>query len=234
MRFLSATWSNLILMNYAVPAEALTPYLPPGCVPDLGWGGQAHVSLVAFDFLDTKVLGVPWPGFRNFPEINLRAYVKHEPTGTRGVVFVSELVPQRFVAAMARWTYNEPYRAVPIRSAVTQRDGRIDVDHHARFDGREHHIGVTAAATATTPPEDGFERFFSNHRWGFNRSHWGRLIRYEVVHPLWRCHAVESCRVDWDFEAAYGPRWGFLRERQPASMLLAEGSHVEVRLWTKP
>lgn len=53
--FLTACWKHLILVNYAVEAERLLPHLPPGLTLDL-LDGQAHMSLVAFDFLDTR-----WP-----------------------------------------------------------------------------------------------------------------------------------------------------------------------------
>lgn len=231
VRFLTARWSNLALLNYPVPAEAFAPYLPPGCEADLGWDGRAWASLVAFDFLETRVLGVPWPGFRNFPEINLRLYVRHVETGDRGVVFVKELVPQRFVAAMARLTYNEPYEAVPMRSSVTRAGGEIRVWHGATFAGRENTIAVTAADGATETPTDGVEHFFKEHRWGFNRSRGGRLVRYEVSHPRWRCYPVRSHATDWDFGAIYGERWAFLRGRTPESVVLAEGSAVEVFVW---
>ena len=34
--FLTAVWSDLILLSYAVPDEVLTPYLPPGLELALG------------------------------------------------------------------------------------------------------------------------------------------------------------------------------------------------------
>jgi len=58
------------------------------------------VSLVAFDVRDTRVRGVAWPGLRDFPEVNLRFYVREGDR--RGVVFIRELVPSRAVALVAR------------------------------------------------------------------------------------------------------------------------------------
>ena len=52
--FLTARWSNLFLATYAVPDDVLTPRLPPGFVLDRR-DGVAFVSLVAFDFCDTRV-----------------------------------------------------------------------------------------------------------------------------------------------------------------------------------
>jgi hypothetical protein len=64
---LTAPWNNVFLATYAVPPPLLEPRLPPGLTLD-GRDGHAFVSLVAFEFLDTRVLGVPWPGHRNFTE----------------------------------------------------------------------------------------------------------------------------------------------------------------------
>src|SRR3954471_19004784 len=115
LSFLTARWSNLCLLTYAVPPALLEPRLPRGLSLDLR-DGQAFVSLVAFDFLDTRVLGVPWPGYRNFPEINLRFYVRHREE--RGVVFVREFVPRRLVAFLARAIYGEPYVAARMTSQI--------------------------------------------------------------------------------------------------------------------
>ena len=74
--FLTARWQNLILANYAVPEALLSPLLPPGCALEKH-DGQCWASLVGFQFLETRVLGIGWPGFRHFPEWNLRFYVTH-------------------------------------------------------------------------------------------------------------------------------------------------------------
>ncbi|SRR5581483_3981257 len=71
MEFLRARWQDLLLVTYAVPDDWLRPYLPAGLALDR-WEGSACVSLVAFDFRDTRVLRVAWPGCVSFPEVNLR------------------------------------------------------------------------------------------------------------------------------------------------------------------
>ena len=79
--FLTATWSNLFLASYAVPPTLLEPRLPPGTELDTR-DGHAFVSLVAFEFLDTRVRGIAWPGYRNFAELNLRFYVRTAGSAT--------------------------------------------------------------------------------------------------------------------------------------------------------
>ena len=120
--FLIARWERVALLSYVVPPEVLTPHLPPGLTLDTR-DGHAFASLVAFDFLDTRVLGVPWPGFRDFPEVNVRFYVRHG--AERGVVFVRELVPQRLVAWVARTVYNEPYVATPMQNIRDETPERL-------------------------------------------------------------------------------------------------------------
>src|SRR5436305_1957460 len=83
----TAKWHNLFNATYEVPASLLEKRLPPGVELERR-GDLSFVSLVAFEFLDTRVFGIGWPGYRNFAELNLRFYVRH---GTeRGVVFIRE------------------------------------------------------------------------------------------------------------------------------------------------
>ena len=137
--FLTARWHNLILANYAVPEELLRPLLPPGVELDRRHG-PCFASLVGFQFLETRVLGISWPGFRHFPEWNLRFYVRHGER--RGVCFVREFVPQWFVATVARVLYNEPYRSARMTMTVKEQP--------------EHQTAVerNAAAPKTRDDED--------------------------------------------------------------------------------
>jgi uncharacterized protein len=112
--FLTARWSNLAIITWEVPPALLEPHLPAGLELDRR-GGAAFASLVAFDFLGTRVWGVAWPGLSDFPEINLRFYVRLGER--RGVVFIREFVPSPLVAWVARAIYNEPYLAAPIEGA---------------------------------------------------------------------------------------------------------------------
>jgi uncharacterized protein len=117
--FLTACWSELVLLNFAVPTDVIARLVPPGTEPDLH-EGQSYVSIVGFRFHTTRVLGLAFPGHTSFPEINLRYYVRRN-TGNevrRGVVFVREIVPRRAVALTANWLYNENYIARTMRSTL--------------------------------------------------------------------------------------------------------------------
>ena len=60
MRFLTARWEHLVLLNYVCPAALLEPLVPAGTTLDR-WDGDVLVSLVGFLFSDTRLLGVPVP-----------------------------------------------------------------------------------------------------------------------------------------------------------------------------
>ena len=125
--FLTAEWRRLVMVNFPIEPSQLQKHAPPGTEID-SWQGTTFVSLVAFQFLNTKVLGIPIPLHRNFEEINLRFYVRHRgPEGwRRGVVFVREVVPRWAIAAVARWLYNEKYVACPTRSTINDPSGEAE------------------------------------------------------------------------------------------------------------
>jgi uncharacterized protein len=223
--FLTAHWSNLFLASYAVPPALLERRLPPGLSLDLR-DGQAFVSLVAFEFLNTRVLGVPWPGYVNFAELNLRFYVRQR--GERGVVFIREFVPQRIVASLARWTYNEPYLAAPLTATRLDTSDSLAMEYRLRWAGKEHVIGVSGLKPAFVPAETSVEHFFKEHQWGFGITRRGRTIRYRVVHPVWEVYPVRAYKLELDWAVVYGPEWGFLAEAIPCSTVLAAGSAVQV------
>ncbi len=223
--FLTAEWRHLCLITYAVRPIRLQPYLPPGLTLDTV-DGDAFVSLVAFDFLNTRVFGIPWPGYRDFPEVNLRFYVRQGDR--RGVVFVREFVPKRLIAWIARGLYNEPYTYAPMQSAVRLHDGRIEVEHQLTVGGATQRLLVRAQNTESIPDESTRAHFFKEHSWGYGRSRTGGLVRYEVRHPVWATYPIERYDVDWDFGAAYGPSWADLGRTKPHSVVLAKGSEVRV------
>jgi uncharacterized protein YqjF (DUF2071 family) len=223
--FLTARWCNLILANYAVPDEVLLPHLPPGVELDRR-NGSGYASLVGFQFLDTKVLGVGWPTFRNFPEWNLRIYVRRGDQ--RGVCFVREFVPQRFVAWVARVIYNEPYHAARLAMAIDDRPDSLTATYTVEYGGKVHSLRATGVKPTVRPEPESVEHFFKEHSWGFGRTRRGELLRYEVNHPEWDVYPVTAFRADVDWGGLYGPAWAAMTGRDPDSIVLAAGSAVSV------
>jgi len=113
--FLTAEWKQLLMLNYSVDPAMLRPLLPAGTELD-SFEGRTHVSLVGFQFNDTRVAGFAIPFHRSFEEVNLRFYVRRSEK--RGVVFIRELVPKIAIAATARLFYGEKYSCVPMAHRI--------------------------------------------------------------------------------------------------------------------
>ena len=221
--FLTAAWRDLLLLNWRVNPALLEPHLPPGT--ELNLFDDAHwVSLVGFRFLDLSVKGVPVLGHRDFPEINLRFYVRREVDGEfrRGVVFLRELTPRRMVEWVARAVYNEPYQTLPMRSTVSEKETRYELQQVDQWQG------MMASATGDWRVPNPAEEFFIEHYWGYNRQTDGGAMEYEVTHPKWRTRPVELARFDMDVERLYGSEWAKVLGATPDSVVLADGSEVAV------
>ncbi len=223
------------MLNYEVEPAVLSRWVPRGTRLDL-WQDRALASMVGFRFLRTRVLGVPVPFHQNFDEVNLRFYVRYRTPGgeeRRGTVFVSEIVPRRAIAWVARTLYNESYRALPMRHAVTlpvePGSAGGSAAYEWRFGGRWHRLAARVAGEPALPPEGSEERFITEHYWGYSSQADGSTVEYQVEHPPWRVWRAEGASFDCDVAALYGPEFAEPLSRPPTSAFVAEGSPVVVR-----
>lgn len=227
--FLTAEWRKLIMANYAVPEEWLKPYLPTGTELDR-YEGHCYVSLVGFLFQNTRLKSVPIPFHRTFEEVNLRFYVQHmTPEGERrrGVVFISEFVPRLALTLVANTLYGENYVTLPT-SHYWKEDSENRTVAYRWGHNYENLLSVTAALNPQPIVTASAEEFFTEHYWGYTkRGNWAS--EYEVLHPRWEIYPVSQQFIKVDFGRPYGRRFASLSDRAPESILLAEGSPVEVR-----
>jgi uncharacterized protein len=232
--FIAAAWRFLCIANFAVDRARIERLVPRGTEIDL-FQGRVLASIVGFRFLDTRVLGVPIPGHRDFDEVNLRIYVRRRmPDGPwrRGVTFIREFVPRRAIALVARLCYHEPYRALPMRHHLDfGRDHDGDptaVSYGWRVGGRWHTLGATMSGPPAPPSPGSEPEFTIEHYWGYTSRPDGTTMEYEVRHAPWRVWRALSPTLDIDAGLAYGPGWADLLAAPPTAVLVAEGSQVEV------
>jgi len=219
------------MISYAVPDEVLAPYLG-GLVIDR-WEGQAYVSVVGFHFGRTRVLGLNpgliAPSLANFPQWNLRGYVKsgpNGPTSQRGIVFIKEFVPHPLTATIVHRLYNENYHAAPLTQAIQVTPDVRSIRYSLTWAGRPHVISVSSRGE-TRLPEPGSEDYFLTDRtWGWAANHAGTGFR--VSHEPWRTYKVASYLITVDFARLYGPQWAFLNDRTPDHVTWCDGSSAEV------
>ncbi len=231
--FLTARWESLVLLNYPCPRRLLEPLVPRG--PELEHlHGESQVSQVGFQFVDTRVRGVAVPGHRTFEEVNLRFYVRRTtPSGElrRAVVFIRELVPRAAIATVARWTYNEPYLAVPMshETALDPASGG-HVAYSWRHDGAEYRLGASAAGPAR-PLQPGSEaEFITEHYWGYTRQRDSATLEYRVEHPRWDVWTATDAAFAGPAASLYGDDFGPVLSAAPRSAFIAVGSEVAVHV----
>ena len=230
--FLTAAWRHLVMLHWEVDPALLHPLLPGGTELDL-WRGRAPIGLVGFRFLETRVLGITVPFHVNFDEINLRFYVRRQVGNEirSGVVFIREVVARRAIAAVARLMYNEPYTALPTRHQVDLRAAEAGGTGLARYEWKQKRWYTLEASVrgAPAPIEEGSQpEFFTHRMWGYTRQRDGGTTEYRVMHPRWRIWTPVTFGLDCDTEEMYGPRLGSVLRAVPSSVLVADGSPVQV------
>lgn len=227
--FLKARWEQLIMANYAVPAEALLPYLPTGVELDL-YDGKALVSLVGFMFNKNKIFNLPIPLLGSFEEINLRFYVKRTVGNEvrRGVVFINETVPYKPVAWLANWLYKEHYDAVPTRHNWNFEKEKKTIQYDWKKN-KVWHSMIVEASIASRPMEVGTEEhFIFEHYYGYTRVNQSETIEYKINHPSWMVNDILDYKINCEFDKMYGETFSFLNAMKPNSVFLAEGSSISV------
>lgn len=230
--FLTAEWRFLVMLNYEVEPGHLRPWLPSGTELD-ALDGRTLVSMVGFHFRDTRVWGLALPFHRTFEEVNLRFYVRRRgPDGwRRGVVFIKEIVPRPVIAGVARWRYNEPYVAMPMRHTILQASTppRWSVQYEWRSANRWQRLWATTDGEARPVSDGSEEAFITEHYWGYTRQRDGSTIEYQVEHPRWMVWSVAEAGLEADITSLYGEGFRAALGGQPSSAFVANGSPIAVR-----
>ncbi len=231
-RFLTAEWRYLGMLNYETDPAVVAPLVPPGCELD-AFEGCVFISVVGFQFLRTRVLGIPFPFHLNFEEVNLRFYVRRRAEGEwrRGVVFVKELVPRRAIAWVARTVYHENYVALPMRHSVPPPpwSGSGSVRYEWRLGSSWQGLRLAIAGDPVVPSEDAEESFITEHYWGYASQPDGTTVEYRVDHPRWSVWRATTAALDCDVAALYGDRFRESLSAPPTTAFVADGSAVVVR-----
>jgi len=219
------------MLNYVAPEELLAPLVPAGVDLDR-WRGTLYVSVVGFLFRDTRMLGVPIPAHRTFPEVNLRFYVRRDVAGEtrRGVVFIRELVPRRAIALVAKLLYNEPYRARPMRYLLPPdgERGPFAREYAWRASTEWTRLSASTVGPSRVLEAGSEEEFITEHFWGYTRQRDGGTVEYRVSHPRWNVWTAADARLDGDLAGVYGDAFARVLAGAPRSAFVAGGSSVVV------
>jgi uncharacterized protein YqjF (DUF2071 family) len=185
------------------------------------------VSLVGFMFLKTKLRGITIPFHSNFPEVNLRFYVRYKINNAwkRGVVFINEFVPKHAITFVANKLFNERYVTYKMKYKW-EIDERLTIGYYWQKNSEWNKLEVTANSKFTELKVGSKEEFITEHYWGYSSIDENKTGEYEVAHPRWEIYPIENYNIDCNFKKLYGADFEFLNHKQPASVFLAEGSPV--------
>jgi len=218
------------MLNFVVDPKIVAPLVPSGTEIDFE-NGQTFLSVVAFLFLDTRLLGLPVPLHRDFEEVNLRFYVRRKSADTwrRGVVFVRELVPRRAIAAVARTFYGENYVALPMKHQIDHVGGRLSVEYSWRRGGKWESLNMSASGEPQSIAAGSHAEFITEHYWGYTARR-NRCSEYRVEHPRWKSWAADQFGFHADVATLYGAEFAESLSQPPRSAFIAEGSPIQVLL----
>lgn len=100
-------WDNITFLHWRYDVAEVQRLLPPGLEVE-PFDGSAWVGLVPFE-MQVRPPGVrPIPWVSNFPETNVRTYVR-APDGSTGVWFLSLDAARLGAVVVARTSYRLPY-----------------------------------------------------------------------------------------------------------------------------
>lgn len=228
---LSGDLRYVVMLNFEIEPEALSPRVPPCTELDL-WRGKTFMSIVGFLFLRPRIFGLPIFLQRRFVKVDLRFYVRRETAeGTRrGVTFIKQIVPKRAIASVGRRLHGETFVALPMAHKVDVSElsqaarGSIEYKwyHHGRWNG----MHVQIKDSAGFPPPDSEEEFTIERYWGYSALPNGSCLEYRIERPRWHLWQSSAAAFTCDDATIYGENLGACLIRSPSSAFVAEGSSV--------
>jgi uncharacterized protein YqjF (DUF2071 family) len=194
-------WHDLAFLHWAVPPQAVAPFLPSGTVPDT-LDGVTYVGLIGFRMVGLGPLGGPGlPYLGSFCETNVRLY-SVDGRGRRAVVFRSLDAERLLPVLTARVLLRLPYMWSRMR---LESDGVV-----RRYSSRRRWPGPRTATNSMTvrvgPAIESptpLERFVTA-RWGLHTRAWGRTLHLPNQHPRWPLHRAELLDLDDSLVTATG------------------------------
>ena len=178
---LDQEWRFLTFMHWRVDIEKLRPHVPEGLEIDT-FEGDAYIGLVPFIMKHVRPSWfVSTPGISNFPEFNIRTYVKKD--GIAGVFFLTLEAKSLVTCNFAPRTYGLPYRYA--KGSVKKSDNRLDWSS-SRDKGQFKLTGTTEFIGEQIQAQPGSLEEFLFERYSLYTSHKGSLRRGYTHHNKWK------------------------------------------------
>ena len=227
---MSQRWNDLLFAHWPMRASEIDELLPEQLVADT-YHGSAWLGVVPFWMDRIRVRGLPpIPGVRQFPELNLRTYVRDRQTGTPGVYFLSLDAGNLPAVMVARSFFHLPYYWAQMSM---QPRGEREFSFYSRrllsrkavlFSARYRGLGPTRRLEQSRPGS--IEAFLTERYCLFTRDPLGRLLRANIHHVPWPLEEAEAEFEQNDLPSHVGLR---LPDTRP---LLHYSRRLAVYVWS--
>lgn len=189
-------WNDLLFAHWPMRIAEIDALLPEGLEADI-FQGSAWIGIVPFWMDKIQMRGLPSiPGARQFPELNLRTYVRDMRTGTPGVYFISLDAGSLLAVMAARSLFHLPYywaqMSIKPRGdrEFSYYSRRLLSGKPVRFAARYRGLGPTHKLAQTRPGT--IEYFLTERYCLFTRDALGRLLRANIHHIPWPLEEAEA------------------------------------------
>ena len=126
-------WENLSFMHWSVDKKIISKYIPNGLTLDL-YDNGAYIGLIPFMMKNVRPKwGFSVPFISNFPEFNIRTYVKKG--NVRGVFFITLDAQSIVTRIYASNFFHLPYRYS--RGFVVEKNGLFSWNSNRLYKGYE-------------------------------------------------------------------------------------------------
>lgn len=180
---LKMRWVDLAFLHWRVPADILRPMIPAALELDL-FDGTAWVGVTPFRMTKVRpVFSPPIPTASDFPELNVRTYVRHD--SHHGVWFFSLDAGSKLAVTTARTMIGLPYMHAHMQ--------HVSAGDDVQYSSRRTHSGEPSAELKvryrpTSPPrasEPGSLEHWLTERYCLFSQHVGTLWRLDIEHVPW-------------------------------------------------
>lgn len=225
---LRANWTSLLTATFEADRKLLKRFIPPKTELS-DWNGRYYMSLVGFLFQKPSLLRIPLPFYRNFPEINLRFYVRHKSRfGWRnGVVFIREIAPFRLVGIAAKWLYGEKFISLPMSYNLRKTNEIIQLKYEWKVCGVDNHMQIDCGATHHEPMESELAYYLREHYFAYSVNN-NKCREFQIEHEKWNVYPSKSFGMKVDTETLYGKEFVEYFKEAPVSSFYMDGSRTKV------
>jgi len=222
-------WNDLLFAHWPMRISDIEALLPEGLEADV-FQGSAWLGVVPFWMDKIQLHGLPTiPGARQFPELNLRTYVRDTRTGTPGVYFFSLDASNLLAVMVARGFFHLPYYWAQMsikprgEREFSFSSRRLLSGKPVHFAARYRGLGPSFKLVQSRPGT--IEYFLTERYCLFTRDSLGRLQRANIHHIPWPLEEAEADISQNDLASHIG------LELPPTKPLLHYSRRLVVYVW---